>query len=194
MRKTIYLTLESESVQYLSKKDKRLAKVISMIGDISYKHYDNSYVFLVHKIIEQMLSVKSGQKMFNRLEEMCDNIMTPEKINTFSVEKIQKIGTSSAKVQYIKGLTEAVISGKLDFDAFQTMSDKEVVNELTKLKGIGEWTAHMYLIFVLIVRISCQPLMLHFCKHMSGCTKHQTVPNSPSKRNAKNGSPTLLLP
>lgn len=149
MNKTVYLTAESESIQYLIQKDKRLAKAISMIGDISYQTYDDSYYFLVHEIIEQMLSVKAGQKILERLVLMCGGRITPEKINSFLIDKIRQIGTSLAKATYIKSLTDAILSGTLDFNVLKKLSDKEVITELTKLKGIGEWTAHMYLIFVL---------------------------------------------
>lgn len=149
MDKTITLTASSPSVQYLCKKDKRLAKVISMVGDISYERCGDPYAFLVHEIIEQMLSVKAARKISGRLEEMCGGLVTPETVSQFSVEEIQSIGTSSAKAKYIKGLSDAVISGSLVFDSLEQLSDHEVIKELTRLKGVGEWTAHMYLIFVL---------------------------------------------
>lgn len=145
----ITITLDSPEVQYLCKKDKRLAKAILMIGDISYTPHDDPYRFLVHEIIEQMLSINAGQKILSRLEAMCDGDISPDKINSFTLDEIQTIGTSSAKAGYIKRLTEAVISGVLNFDTLEQLSDKDVIKELTKLRGIGEWTAHMYLIFVL---------------------------------------------
>lgn len=149
MSKTIFLTSESEPVQYLIQKDKRLAKVISMIGNISYQTYEDPYYFLVHEIIEQMLSIKAGQKIIERLNDMCGGSITPEKINALSIDEIKQIGTSAAKAGYIKNLTESVLFGALDFEVLNELSDKDVIKELTKLKGIGEWTAHMYLIFVL---------------------------------------------
>lgn len=149
MDKIITLTADSPSVKYLCKKDKRLAKVIAIIGNLTYVKHENPYAFLVHEIIEQMLSVKAGQKILERLNEMCNGSITPEKINVFSVDEIKQIGTSFAKAGYIKNLTESVLSGALDFEVLNELSDKDVIKELTKLKGIGEWTAHMYLIFVL---------------------------------------------
>lgn len=149
MREIIYLASESPSIQHLCQKDKRLAKVINMVGDISYQLYDDPYAFLVHEIIEQMLSVKAGRKILSRLEDMCGGSVTPESVNKFTAEEIQAIGTSSAKAKYIKGLTEAVISRELNFASLEALPGKDVIKELTKLKGIGEWTAHMYLIFVL---------------------------------------------
>ena len=149
MNNTITLTDSSPSIQHLCKRDKRLAKIIGMIGDISYKPCDDPFKFLVHEIIEQMLSVKAGRKIYSRLEEMCNGAITPETINNFSANEIQAIGTSSAKAQYIKDLANSVVHKDLVFETLDSLPDKEVIKELTKLRGIGEWTAHMYLIFVL---------------------------------------------
>lgn len=149
MNNTITLTDSSPSIQHLCKRDKRLAKIIGMIGDISYKPYDDPFKFLVHEIIEQMLSVKAGKKIYSRLEEMCNGAITPETINNFSANEIQAIGTSSAKAQYIKDLANSVVHKDFVFEILNSLPDKEIIKELTKLRGIGEWTAHMYLIFVL---------------------------------------------
>ncbi len=149
MNNIITLTSSSPSIQHLCKKDKRLAKVIGMVGDISYEPYDDPFKFLVHEIIEQMLSVKAGRKIYSRLEEMCNGAITPETINKFSADEIQAIGTSSAKAHYIKNLAKSVVNRELVFETLENLPDKEVINELTKLRGVGEWTSHMYLIFVL---------------------------------------------
>ena len=109
MNEVITLNTDSPEIQHLCKVDKRLAKVISMVGAISYQLYADPYDFLIHEIIEQMLS----------------------------------------KADYIKSLTHSVMSGEIDFETFKAMSDEEVIKHLTNLKGIGMWTAHMYLIFVL---------------------------------------------
>lgn len=150
MSDRIVLDEKTESICYLCNKDKRLAKVISMIGSISYELHDESpYSFMVHEIIEQMLSVKAGAKIYARLEDLCGGTVTPQRIQCLSDEQIKSIGTSNAKAAYIRGLTDAVIEGKIDFEQFKKMDDDAVLKTLTGLKGIGIWTAKMYLIFVL---------------------------------------------
>ncbi len=138
MPNTITLTLESESIQYLCKKDKRLAKVISTIGPISYLPYEDGYAFLVHEIIEQMLSVKAGAKIYARLENLCVGEITPDVINGLSDEEIRSIGTSAAKVSYIRSLTQAIASGALDLALLPELDDKSVIKQLTAIKGIGK--------------------------------------------------------
>lgn len=150
MSEVITLDINSPPVQYLCKKDKRLAKVISMVGPITYSpHEDDPYRFLIHEIIEQMLSVKAGQKIFSRLETLCAGEINPDNVSALTDEQIRGTGTSNAKVEYIRNLTDALESGTLSFSKLSEMPDKEVIREMTRIRGIGTWTAKMYLMFVL---------------------------------------------
>ena len=149
MQNIITLDMNTPSVQYLCRKDKRMAKVISMVGTISYTPHNNPYSFLVHEIIEQMLSVKAGQKIYARLEALCDGDISPHRVAKLSDDEIRSIGTSQPKVSYIRNLTTAVIDGELNLDDLTQKSDADVMSMLTQIRGIGNWTAKMYLIFVL---------------------------------------------
>ena len=120
-----------------------------MVGTITYTPYTDGYPFLVHEIIEQMLSMKAGQKIYARLEKLCDGDVSPSKIAMLSDEKIGSIGTSKPKVSYIRHLTNAIIDGHLNPDGLAQKSDAEFTAALTKIRGIDNWTAKMYLIFVL---------------------------------------------
>jgi DNA-3-methyladenine glycosylase II len=146
----ITLDMNQPAVQYLCKKDKRLAKVIEMVGTIQYTpHDEDSYSFLVHEIIEQMLSVKAGQKIYSRLENLCGGDISPDTIHDLTDEQIRSTGTSNAKVEYIRNITDATRDGTLDIETLKQLSDREVIKILTKIRGIGNWTAKMYLMFVL---------------------------------------------
>ena len=147
---TIVLNNEAPSIQYLCCRDKRLAKVISMVGPIEYTaHIDDPYAFLVHEIIEQMLSIKAGAVIYGRLSTLCNGSVTPEAIDSLSIEQIRSTGTSSTKASYIKDMTSKVLSGDLIFSELSNLSDDDVMKNLLSLRGIGRWTAKMYLIFVL---------------------------------------------
>ena len=151
MNNVIVLNSNSESIKYLCQKDKKLAKVISLVGEITYKTYSNGkeFEFLVHEIIEQMLSVKAGEKIYNRLTNLCSGKVTPKKITCLTVEEIKSIGTSNSKARSIKTLADAVLSNELDLKSLAEKDDNEVIKSLTKLHGIGLWTAKMFLIFAL---------------------------------------------
>lgn len=150
MGEIITLDNNSPEIKYLCKKDKRLAKVISMVGPITYEtHDEDPYEFLIHEIIEQMLSIKAGNKIYSRLVDLCDGKITPSKVDELTDEQIKSVGTAKSKVAYIRSITDAVLNGELDFDSLKNMNDSDVLKYLTSFKGIGKWTANMYLIFVL---------------------------------------------
>lgn len=150
MPNIVTLDMDTPSVQYLCEKDKRLAKVIRMVGPIQYvPHDEDPYCFLIHSVIEQMLSIKAGQRIYDRLESLCGGKVTPENILPLPASLIRSTGTSNAKAGYIHNITEAVTDGTLDLDALEDMTDKEAMKALTGVRGIGNWTAKMYLMFVL---------------------------------------------
>jgi len=149
MSKIITLSHESDSIKYLVNKDKRLAKVINMVGDISYKPHTDSYAFLINQIIGQMLSAKVGDVISRRLCNLCNGSITPQTIANLSDIEIKSIGTSNSKVRYIRELTNAVLSDQINFDELSKLTDEAIIKKLTSIYGIGKWSAKMYLIFVL---------------------------------------------
>ncbi len=149
MNKTTLFTNDSPEVVYLKSRDRRLAKVIELVGEVEGREHNDPYTFLVHEIIEQMLSVKAGARIYNRLEDLCGGSICPEAIESLADEEIRNAGMSTAKVEYIRILTNAVNTGALNFSRLEDETDATIIKELTSLRGIGNWTAKMYLIFVL---------------------------------------------
>lgn len=149
MSRTVFLDSGSASIQHLCRKDKRFAKLFSMIGPISYTTYEDGYAFLVQEVIEQMISTRAAAKIYARLEALCGGSVTVERISALSDSQIRSIGSSGRKVQTIRCLTEAVRDGTLSLPALCPLPDEGVMADLMSLHGIGAWTAKMYLIFVL---------------------------------------------
>lgn len=150
MTKEKRLTSKSKSIRHLCENDCRLRNLIKEIGEISYRsHDDDPYGFLIHEIIEQMLSVKAAKKIYERLLSLCEGNITPEKIRLMDEVTLKSIGTSSQKVHYIKKLTEAIVDDYIDLSSLHNYSDDRVIEILTDIPGIGNWTAKMVLIFVL---------------------------------------------
>ncbi len=144
-----HLDQNTPAVQYLIQKDKRLAKVIQMVGPINYQLQTNAYSFLVGQIIEQMLSKKVAHILTQRLKYNCADQIRPITIYHLSDEQLLSIGISHSKVHYIKNLTEAILTGKVNFSSYLQISDTQVIDSLTTVKGIGIWSAKMFLIFSL---------------------------------------------
>ena len=140
MPKVLTLGANTPSVEYLCKKDKRLAKVIRMVGPISYVPHseNNTYLFLIHEVIEQMLTIKAGEKKYKRLEDLCEGNVNPEIVSLLSDEQIESIGTSRLKTRCIHEITNTVINGDLNFRKLDIFSDEEIIHELTKIHGIGK--------------------------------------------------------
>lgn len=149
MSTLVTLDKNSLSIKFLCEKDKRFKKIYSMVGDISYIPYDDGYSFLIHEIIEQMLSKKAAEIIYGRLEHLCGHSICPDIINSLSDEQIFSIGTSRRKVKAIRSLTHEVINGNIVFSDLKTKPNNEIIDVLTCVHGIGTWTAKMYLIFVL---------------------------------------------
>lgn len=146
--KSINLSRRSKSVRYLCSADERLAKAIRAVGKFSYAREDDPYAFLVHVIIEQMLSIAVGRKIYMRLDELSGGIK-PENVANLTEEELRSVGMSSRKSGYILNTTDAVLKGELNFKKLERLMDDEVMKTLRSIKGIGPWTAKMYLIFVL---------------------------------------------
>lgn len=149
MAKKIFLNNDSPQVKYLLKRDKHLAKSIQLVGPIEYRPISDGYAFLISQIIGQMLNNKVADILYDRLKKLCQADITIESIDKLSDQEILSIGISHSKVQYIRNLTQAVKHGQINFDQYPDISNDDIMAGLKTVKGIGDWSAKMYLIFCL---------------------------------------------
>jgi DNA-3-methyladenine glycosylase II len=112
---------------------------------------DEPYGVLMRAIAGQQLSVKAAAAIWRKLlDRFGGHVPTPEQILADDPDELRiASGLSRAKVTYLRSLAEHVRSGELELDRLPDMPDGEVIRELTAVKGMGEWTAHMFLIFTL---------------------------------------------
>ena len=106
-----------------------------------------SYQSLVRSVIAQQVSTAAARTISERLEVKCGGSITAAKVGALSAKKLQSVGLTGAKVRTISELTEASLSGEINFRKFPHLSDEEIVQELLPLYGIGRWTVEMFLIF-----------------------------------------------
>jgi DNA-3-methyladenine glycosylase II len=106
-----------------------------------------SYQSLIRSVIAQQVSTAAARTITGRLEVKCGGSITAEKVGELSLKKLQSVGLTGAKVRTISELTEASLSGEINFRRFPHLSDEEIVQELLPLYGIGRWTVEMFLIF-----------------------------------------------
>jgi len=137
-----------KEIEYLKRKDKKLAAAIDRIGIIEREITPDPLIALVSSIISQQVSKKAAETVWNRFCELVGEVK-PENIMKADPEAIQKCGMTMKKVGYIKGIAEAAMSGEIDFNNLNSLSDEEIIKKLTALHGIGVWTVEMLLIFSL---------------------------------------------
>jgi DNA-3-methyladenine glycosylase II len=138
-----------KAVDHLTKSDVILASIIARVGPCKMTYRDPSFEMLARAIVFQQLSTKAATTIYGRLEEVAGGRLTPESIQNLSVGEMRRAGLSRQKLGYIRDLAEHALSGKVDFARLPAMGDEEVIEALTDIKGVGVWTAHMFLIFSL---------------------------------------------
>ena len=140
-----YYKYGKKETDYLKERDYKLGKEIDRIGIIKREVNPDIFASLIESIISQQISSKAAFTVNNRLIELAGEI-SPETIIKLDLEDIQLCGMTMRKAKYIKNVAEAAINKSVDFDNLNLLSDEEIINELVKLKGVGEWTADMLLI------------------------------------------------
>lgn len=119
------------------------------MGAVPLRLSDNPYSFIVHTIISQMLSAKVASIIEERFDDLCGNDVRPIVVSSHTIEELKTIGISASKAKSIIDISVKVQNGEFNFNELTTLDDDEVVKKLTTLRGIGKWSAKMYLIFVL---------------------------------------------
>ena len=132
------------------KKDPKLARVINSVGKYQLKTSRNHYKSLVETIITQQLSGSAAKSISKRFQGLYDKrFPRPSDVIKTPESKLRMAGLSRMKIKYIKELSKNIESKKLKIYSLSKLSDEEVVTQLTQIKGIGRWTAEMFLIFSL---------------------------------------------
>ena len=129
--------------------DKKLEALIRKIGPCTIRITKNPYQTLVEAIIYQQLSEASATAITKRFLKIYGKFPTPKQVINTSNKKIKDTGISGVKINYIKGLSKQILEKKIDFKKISKLKDEQVITELTKIKGIGNWTAQIYLMFCL---------------------------------------------
>jgi DNA-3-methyladenine glycosylase II len=136
--------------KFLQTADPILAKVIEKVGVLDESKSTNYFISLIESIVSQQLSVKVADVIYARFENLFPaKVITPEKVLEIDTEAMRGVGMSYGKVKYVKSLAEHVIASPTMFETFDEMNDEDIISELIQIKGIGQWTAEMFLIFTM---------------------------------------------
>ncbi|WP_169088680.1 DNA-3-methyladenine glycosylase family protein [Paenibacillus sp. PL91] len=135
-------------VRELCENDPLLDRLVNRIGHIRISSQQDGFTYLTRSLVGQQLSAKAAETIFRRVELVCGTI-TPDTIIVTKEELLRSAGLSKNKLSYIRNVAEWAKEGMLDFQVFDELDDEEVVRLLTSIKGVGQWTAEMFLIFYL---------------------------------------------
>jgi len=138
-----------KAVTHLKKSDPILRKIIARIGPCRMQFGPPEFHSLAEAIVYQQLNGKAAVTIFNRFAALAGEPLTPEGILRLSDEQMRSVGLSKQKSSYLKDLANKTASGQLDFSRLADLADEDVIEHLTQVKGIGVWTAQMFLMFSL---------------------------------------------
>lgn len=145
------LTLETlaESCRLLSAADPALARIHAKLGPPPLWAREPGFPTLVYIILEQQVSLASAKAAFTKLQEASGTI-TPERFLRFDDAELKQIGFSRQKAGYCRGLAQSILNGEIDLGQVAWLEDQAARTALVQVKGIGPWTANIYLLMVLL--------------------------------------------
>jgi DNA-3-methyladenine glycosylase II len=139
-----------KGLRVLSKNDLVLARVIKSVGAFTLAPDPGGYEILVRSILSQQISVAAARTIRGRLQAMLPGAkLRARSIDALTDEQLQSVGVSRQKAGYLRHLTTCTLDGTINFRRIAKASDEDAIEELLQVKGIGRWTAQMYLMFSL---------------------------------------------
>lgn len=143
---SVYFAYGEAELDYLRKKDKRLAAVIDRVGHIDRAVDPDLFSSVIHHIIGQQISTKAQATIWQRMQDALGEV-NAETVLAAGVPRLQSLGMTFRKAEYITDFAGKIHTGAFDLDTVEHMSDEDAIRELSALKGIGVWTAEMILLF-----------------------------------------------
>lgn len=136
-------------LNHLSKHDNVMLRIIKKYGKSNLAAHNKYFESLLKAITGQQLSISSANAIIKRMMKYFNGRPTPAKVAAAKEDELKQLGLSNAKIKYAKDLANKLINKEISFRNITKKTDEEIITELTKVKGIGTWTAHMFLIFTL---------------------------------------------
>jgi DNA-3-methyladenine glycosylase II len=138
-----------EACKFLARKDRVMKRLIPRFGDACLESRGDAFTTLARSIVGQQISVKAAQSVWDRFAKL-PRKMAPANVLKLKVDDMRAAGLSARKVEYLVDLAIHFDSGAVHVDAWENMSDEMIIAELVAIRGIGRWTAEMFLIFHLM--------------------------------------------
>jgi DNA-3-methyladenine glycosylase II len=149
MVETWHISINDKRTQQLMEKDSVLASLITDIGDVNRNLRTDPLKSIIRSIIGQQITVKAAAAIFERLTQKINNDWSVDTISKLTEEDMVEIGLSRPKQKYLFNLIEHINDNELEFSQFDKLSNEAIIKQLTAVKGIGKWTAEVFLIFTM---------------------------------------------
>lgn len=137
-----------KAIEHLKHQDPRMGRLIDTVGTINREIIDDPFIALVYSIVFQQLAYSAANTIWNKLLETTEAMM-PQVIYELSDDVLRECGLSRQKIKYIKNIAKAFLDKRITNEMLLVASDETIINQLVSIKGIGTWTAEMFLIFCL---------------------------------------------
>ena len=138
-----------KAINHLKKSDPILSAIIERVGSCRMEFGEPEFHSLAEAIVYQQLNGKAAVTIFKRFTALAGEPLMPAGILKLTDAQLRSVGLSKQKSSYLKDMAQRTALGKLDFRRLPEMTDEEVIKHLTQVKGVGVWTAHMFLMFTL---------------------------------------------
>ena len=138
-----------EACKHLAKKDRVMRRLIPQFGDVCLESRGDAFVTLARSIVGQQISVKAAQSVWDRFASLSKSL-TPANVLKLKVDDMRASGLSARKVEYLVDLALHFSNGTVHTRQWADMDDEAIIDELVAIRGIGRWTAEMFLIFYLL--------------------------------------------
>ncbi len=148
-QKNLKSTDYEDLIDHFSKNDLKIFEILEKVGPVEFDLIENPFQALVESILSQQVSTKSADSTIQKVKDFRGGFDQPEEWIGISTEKWREYGVSRQKSSYLDSLANFFIENRKQLHNLDKMKDDEIVELLVQVKGIGEWTAHMFLIFCL---------------------------------------------
>lgn len=138
-----------KAINHLKKSDPILATIIEQVGPCRMEFGEPTFHSLAEAILYQQLNGKAAVTIFKRFTDLAGDPLTPAGILKLTDAQMRGVGLSKQKTSYLRDLSEKTRAGLVEFERLSELPEEEVIQHLTQVKGIGVWTAHMFLMFTL---------------------------------------------
>jgi DNA-3-methyladenine glycosylase II len=140
----------ADACKYLMKKDRVMKRIIPECGDACLESRGDAFVTLARSIVGQQISVKAAQSVWDRFIKLLPRKITPQGVLKLKIDAMREAGLSTRKIEYLVDLALHFDNGSLHVGKWADMDDEAIITELVAIRGIGRWTAEMFLIFHLM--------------------------------------------